>query len=59
VDRRDREESRSDLAGHRNANIVLLIDAAEALLGKRTEVRDSHDRYANVEVSYLLQERPA
>jgi hypothetical protein len=38
-----------------NANVVMLIDEAEALFGKRTEVRDSHDRYANVEISYLLQ----
>jgi SpoVK/Ycf46/Vps4 family AAA+-type ATPase len=34
---------------------VLFFDEADALFGKRTEVRDSHDRYANVEVSYLLQ----
>jgi ATPase family associated with various cellular activities (AAA) len=34
---------------------VLLFDEADALFGKRSEVRDSHDRYANVEVSYLLQ----
>ena len=34
---------------------VLLFDEADALFGKRTEVRDSHDRHANVEVSYLLQ----
>jgi hypothetical protein len=34
---------------------VLLIDEADALFGKRSEVRDSHDRYANIEVSYLLQ----
>jgi hypothetical protein len=34
---------------------VLLFDEADALLGKRTEVRESHDRYANIEVSYLLQ----
>jgi len=34
---------------------VLLFDEADALFGKRTEVRDSHDRYANIEVSYLLQ----
>jgi hypothetical protein len=34
---------------------VLLFDEADALFGKRTEVRDSHDRYANVEVGYLLQ----
>jgi hypothetical protein len=34
---------------------VLMIDEADALFGKRTEVKDSHDRYANIEVSYLLQ----
>jgi hypothetical protein len=34
---------------------VLLFDEADALFGKRSEVKDSHDRYANLEVSYLLQ----
>jgi mannose-6-phosphate isomerase-like protein (cupin superfamily) len=34
---------------------VLLFDEADALFGKRSEVRDAHDRYANIEVSYLLQ----
>ena len=34
---------------------ILLFDEADALFGKRSEVRDSHDRYANMEVSYLLQ----
>ena len=34
---------------------VLLFDEADALFGRRSEVRDSHDRYANQEVSYLLQ----
>ena len=34
---------------------VLLIEEADALFGKRSEVKDSHDRYANIEVSYLLQ----
>ncbi len=34
---------------------VLLFDEADALFGKRSEVKDSHDRYANMEVSYLLQ----
>jgi SpoVK/Ycf46/Vps4 family AAA+-type ATPase len=34
---------------------VLLFDEAEALFGKRTDVRDAHDRYANLEVAYLLQ----
>jgi len=38
-----------------NANAVLLFDEADALFGKRTEVRDAHDRYANIETSYLLQ----
>ncbi len=38
---------------------VLLFDEADALFGKRTEVRDSHDRYANCEVSYLLQSMEA
>jgi hypothetical protein len=35
---------------------VLLFDEADALFGKRSEVRDSHDRYANLEISYLLQQ---
>ncbi len=34
---------------------AILIDEADALLGKRTEVKDAHDRYANIEISYLLQ----
>ncbi|WP_448612076.1 AAA family ATPase [Geodermatophilus sp. URMC 60] len=34
---------------------LLLFDEADALFGKRTEVRDSHDRHANVEINYLLQ----
>lgn len=34
---------------------ALLIDEADALLGKRSEVKDAHDRYANIEVAYLLQ----
>ena len=38
-----------------NANAILFFDEADALFGKRSEVRDSHDRYANVEISYLLQ----
>ncbi len=36
-------------------NGVLLFDEADALFGKRSDVKDSHDRYANVEVAYLLQ----
>ncbi len=38
---------------------ILLFDEADALFGKRTEVRDSHDRFANIEVSYLLQRMEA
>jgi hypothetical protein len=34
---------------------ILFFDEADALFGKRTEVKDAHDRYANIEVSYLLQ----
>lgn len=35
--------------------VVLLFDEADALFGKRTEVRDSRDRYANIQINYLLQ----
>ena len=38
---------------------MLLFDEADTLFGKRTEVRDSHDRYANLEVGYLLQRMEA
>lgn len=38
---------------------ILLFDEADALFGKRSEVRDSHDRYANIEVGYLLQRMEA
>ncbi len=38
---------------------VLFFDEADALFGKRSEVKDSHDRYANIEVSYLLQRMEA
>jgi hypothetical protein len=38
---------------------ILLFDEADAVFGKRTEVKDSHDRHANVEVSYLLQRMEA
>jgi ATPase family associated with various cellular activities (AAA) len=37
------------------SNAILLFDEADALFGKRSEVRDAHDRYANLEISYLLQ----
>ncbi len=42
-----------------NGGAILLFDEADALFGKRTEVRDSHDRYANIEVGYLLQRMEA
>jgi hypothetical protein len=38
---------------------LLVFDEADALFGKRSEVKDSHDRYANIEVSYLLQRMEA
>ena len=37
------------------SNAILFFDEADALFGKRSEVRDAHDRYANIEISYLLQ----
>ena len=40
----------------RNANCILFFDECDALFGKRSEVKDSHDRNANVEVAYLLQQ---
>jgi hypothetical protein len=42
-----------------NGGVILLFDEADALFGKRTEVKDSHDRYANIEVGYLLQRMEA
>ena len=36
-------------------NAVLLFDEADAIFGKRSEVKDANDRYANIEVAYLLQ----
>jgi AAA+ superfamily predicted ATPase len=37
------------------ANVLLLFDEADALFGQRTQVKDAHDRFANVEIDYLLQ----
>jgi hypothetical protein len=42
-------------AAAEGSNAVLFFDEADAIFGKRSEVRDAHDRYANVEVAYLLQ----
>jgi SpoVK/Ycf46/Vps4 family AAA+-type ATPase len=39
--------------------VLLLFDEADALFGKRSDVKDSHDRYANIEVGYLLQRMEA
>jgi SpoVK/Ycf46/Vps4 family AAA+-type ATPase len=41
--------------GAETGGAILLFDEADALFGRRSEVKDSHDRYANIEVSYLLQ----
>ncbi|MFP5274853.1 AAA family ATPase [Coleofasciculus sp.] len=41
--------------GAEGSGAILLFDEADALFGKRSEVKDSHDRHANIEVSYLLQ----
>jgi SpoVK/Ycf46/Vps4 family AAA+-type ATPase len=37
------------------SNVMVLFDEADALFGQRTRVRDAHDRYANIEIDYLLQ----
>jgi hypothetical protein len=37
------------------SNAILFFDEADALFGKRTEVREAHDRFANIEIAYLLQ----
>jgi len=37
-----------------DSNAILFFDESDALLGKRQEVHDAHDRYANIEISYLL-----
>src|SRR6202011_5984301 len=42
-----------------NGGAILFFDEADALFGKRGEVKDSHDRYANVEINYLLQRMEA
>ena len=55
VHRRDREEPARVFDAAESGGAILLFDEADALFGKRSEVKDSHDRYANIEVSYLLQ----
>ena len=44
---------RRSLAAAQRTSSVLLLDEADALMGKRTEVKDAHDRYANVELTML------
>ena len=39
-----------------DAGAVLIFDEADALFGKRSEVHDAHDRYANIEINYLIQQ---
>ncbi len=43
------------LTAAESSNAMLLFDEADALFGKRTEVKDAHDRYANIETAFLLQ----
>jgi DNA polymerase III delta prime subunit len=43
------------LSAAKHMDVVLLFDEADALFGKRTEVKDAHDRYANMETNFLLQ----
>ena len=50
-----RRKSRSHLSRGACSNAILFFDEADALFGKRSEVKDAHDRYANIEVAYLLQ----
>jgi AAA+ superfamily predicted ATPase len=45
--------------GAQRSGSAILIDEADALVGKRSEVKDAHDRYANIEVAYLLQRMEA
>ena len=38
-----------------NKNWILFFDEADALFGKRSDIKDAHDKYANIEIAYLLQ----
>ena len=60
VHRRDREAPRAGSSPPRRpSGALLFFDEADALFGKRTEVSDAHDRYANIEIAYLLQRMEA
>jgi SpoVK/Ycf46/Vps4 family AAA+-type ATPase len=50
---------RGVFAAAEQGGAILLFDEAEALFGKRSDVKDSHDRYADVEVGFLLQQMEA
>lgn len=47
---------RQVFAAARENDSILFFDEADALFGKRTDVKDSHDRFANLEIDYLLQQ---
>ena len=52
---RSRSISAKSFASRRKGAAILLFDEADALFGIRTNVKDSHDRYANIDVSHLLE----
>ncbi|WP_418003811.1 AAA family ATPase [Mycobacterium sp. PDNC021] len=53
------KQLRQVFSAARSSNAILFFDEADALFGKRSEVSDAHDRYANIEVAYLLQQMEA
>jgi hypothetical protein len=55
VHRRNREKSRPAFSRAEHSDLVLLFDEADALFGKRTDVKESNDRFANAQTNYLLQ----
>ncbi len=55
IHRRDREKSRATHRPRRARRVGLLFDEADSLFGKRTDVKDSNDRFANAQTNYLLQ----
>ena len=55
VYRRDREELAQVFDQAQHKGWILFFDEADALFGKRSEIRDAHDRYANQEIAFLLQ----
>jgi len=49
------KQIRRTFEGGEDGGVILFFDEADALFGKRTEVKESHDRFANIEINYLLQ----